>query len=686
MGEKNDQIANKHNVVIIIISTASMGVLLESILQGWEFWMPPLIILGIVICWAIHVRSYLEPKIRENIYMIYSMLLAFYHGGHGNSLFDAVVFSILMMVTATLLKREEYLFPLLIEFFAIIIMQLLWIAGSKEVDLSAYDLLRIAFQALLEICCYRALKAVLKNERTVEDELQSKNDDEETESIGLEDFLVNISHELRTPVNVINGMTSLILKKVRNNDVIAIRDAGVRLSLQIEDIQDYSEIQRGDARLEEDRYELASLLNDIITNYNILSKDESLEFVIDLDPNMPSLLRGDAAKIRKIVDHLLDNAFKFTSEGGVYLKISGIKKAYGMNLLIEVSDTGIGMTDSDIERITRGRYQVNKRRNRSTSGIGLGLSLVFGFTRLMKGFVTIESQKRKGTTVRVSIAQEIIDPSPCMTITEKKFINIAFYFIPNKYKRQEVNEFYKSMGMNFAVGLRINLYAVPSMLELKRLIEKGKISHIFIGIEEYSIDPDYFESIASDEVIVAVSSKYDFARPGNSRVIRIAKPASGFQMLRVLNGDTYVSSLLSDETKPVLDGVRALIVDDEPMNLVVASGLFKEYNMDIDVAHSGAEALTKYMQSFYDVIFMDHMMPEMDGIEAMKQLRRIALDNRRNVCVIALTANAISGAREMFLQEGFDGFISKPINLSAFERVMNRVLKDGTLQKRGGAK
>ena len=119
---------------------------------------------------------------------------------------------------------------------------------------------------------------------------------------------------------------------------------------------------------------------------------------------------------------------------------------------------------------------------------------------------------------------------------------------------------------------------------------------------------------------------------------------------------------------------RALIVDDEPMNLVVASKLLREYGMIVNTAESGKEALEKYKQSKFDVIFMDHMMPEMDGVETMKKIRFMADEMNRHPIMIALTANAVSGAREMFAREGFDGFIAKPIDIKEFERVMKRVL------------
>ena len=134
---------------------------------------------------------------------------------------------------------------------------------------------------------------------------------------------------------------------------------------------------------------------------------------------------------------------------------------------------------------------------------------------------------------------------------------------------------------------------------------------------------------------------------------------------------------------PLFKGVKALIVDDEPMNLVVATSLFREYDMIIETAPSGREAIKKYRDNDYDVIFMDHMMPEMDGVEAMKQIKARASDLDREVIVIALTANAVSGAREMFIREGFDGFIAKPINTADFERTMLKILPSEKISYEG---
>ena len=166
------------------------------------------------------------------------------------------------------------------------------------------------------------------------------------------------------------------------------------------------------------------------------------------------------------------------------------------------------------------------------------------------------------------------------------------------------------------------------------------------------------------------------------------KPLYALPLINIINAGSEYENVRVDEAeeKPVFPGVRALIVDDEVMNLVVASGLFKDYGMVTDVAGSGKEALGKYREKDYDVIFMDHMMPEMDGVEAMKRLRAMGREMGKECAIVALTANAVSGAREMFLSEGFDGFIAKPIEITEYERVMKHVLPPPFVKYRGGGR
>ena len=686
MNDQSIEYAKVHNKVLVVFTVAFVGCIIQSVLQGWEYWVPPLIFLGIIVCWGLNISQFSTPTFRENVYMVVALFVGFYHGIHSSSFFDIVIVSIVLMAAIALTHRKIFLRLLLIEFIILMVMQIAAAIIYDTIRFDANVMIRIVLHMCAELGLYRILSVSIDNSIYDHEKLLLRDEEKETDRNDKENFLVNISHELRTPVNVINGMSTLILKKENRDDVISIRDAGLRLSRQIEDIQDYSEIERGDVKLNIDKYMITSMINDIIVEYNMRRDMKDIEIVIDLDPNIPAMLLGDVNKISKIVRHLMDNAIKFTHKGGVYIKFSGIRKDYGINLNIEVSDTGIGMSTKDIEKVSNGMYQANSKRNRSTGGIGLGLSIVYGFTRKMNGFVTLESQRKVGTTVRVSIAQEIVDPSPCLSVTNNRFINVVFHVASDKYPVTQMREFHRMMASNLAAGLRLNVYSASTLEELKYLVDKGDITHIFMGQEEYEADREYFDELAEEDITVALSVKNDYKTTPGSKVIVMPKPLYGYPAVKILNGETKSLQFVSDENehRPVLDGVRALVVDDEPMNLVVATGLFKEYNMIVDTAQSGREAISKFTRNNYDIVFMDHMMPEMDGVETMKRLRDIAVEQDKIARVVALTANAISGAREMFLREGFDGFISKPININDFERTINKVLPNPASRRQGG--
>ena len=336
------------------------------------------------------------------------------------------------------------------------------------------------------------------------------------------------------------------------------------------------------------------------------------------------------------------------------------------------------MTRKVQESASKGFYQANKKRNRSTGGIGLGLNIVYGFTHAMVGFVKITSAIGKGTKVRVVIPQNVIDPTPCLKVDHSRVGDVLFYVLNEKYKVPAVREFYRDMAMHIARGLKVNLYAASGRDEVEKSLEEMNVTHIFMGVEEYDQMSEYFDDLAGIGIKVVVCAPDGFEVNRNSACIVMPKPLYGFPVVKVLNGLAGSEGVTSedDRAKPVFEGIRALIVDDEPMNLVVATGIFGDYRMITDTADSGREAIQKFYEKDYDVVFMDHMMPEMDGIEAMKRLREIAEDAGKEVRMIALTANAVSGSREMFLNEGFDGFISKPIDIPDFERVMKTVLKD----------
>ncbi|MEE3468173.1 MAG: ATP-binding protein [Eubacterium sp.] len=671
---ENKQRVRLESFVLAVITIGYVGLGIETILLGWEGWMIPVIFIAIVALWVIYIPRKHAAEMRT-LFFVYALIASFFHGVHRTSQFDVVVVTAIMLTVMSLLDRVYMLNVILIEFVAIIMNQVYMNYSDSMTEIDRVLISRIILHTGAVICIYVFCRLTVKNrlehQKNRLREEQEANENKED----MEDFLSNISHELRTPVNVVNGMSRLFLKKEGSDEVDAIYAAGLRLSDQIEAIQDYTEIKREELILEEDKYMSMSLIHDVVTDFHQSNEKKNLELIVDLDPRVPSMMKGDIKKLHKIFKHLLSNAIKFTHKGGIYIKIHANTRDYGVNLIIEVTDTGVGMTRKDIALVSRGMYQANKKRNRSTGGIGIGLPIVYGFVHKMMGFVQIESKRGVGTTVRLSIPQQIIDSAPCLSVREGFSGDIMFFTDPGKYRLPVIREFYKSMAINLATGLGVRLFSAKSQEEAGQLMKKLAVSSIFMGQDEYEANKAFFEDLCEQGYTVAVSAFEGFDPGEGSRVKVMPKPLYGIPIVQILNKeDVFESEYDKQKNKLSLAGLTALVVDDEPMNLVVATGLLRDYKMFSDTAESGMEALRKYEKEDYDVIFMDHMMPEMDGVEAMKRLREMGDHLGRTPVIVALTANALSGAREMFMKEGFDGFIAKPIDIAEFERVMRNVL------------
>ncbi|MCR5451778.1 MAG: response regulator [Lachnospiraceae bacterium] len=677
---------SRDRFVILALSVMTICISVNSYILGWEFWVPPLFVIGIIIMWIMHISQRMGIIHREEFYLSFSMILILFQGVHTGSIFEISLSTVVLLAVFAAFNRVFMINLIIAEYILLIMTQIILSVINNDIEFSVAIISRILFHIIMVLCVFMYCRLGIFKRKDQQEEIRIKSDAIKKSDEDMEDFLSNISHELRTPVNVVNGMTTLLLKKhEKDQELCAIRDAGARLSFQIEDIQDYTEVKRNQLVLENESYMTISLINDVVQSYKLHTQSKDIDLIVDLDPNVPNTMIGDIKKIHKIFRLLIDNALKFSIKGGIYVKITAPVRDYGVNLSIQVTDTGIGMSRKDIASVSKGFYQANKKRNRSTGGVGLGLPMIYGFAHRMGGFVKIESIKGRGTTVNVTIPQKVSDSSSCLDIDREGLSSVLFYVMPEKYSVPELRDFYRSMAINLATGLNIPLYQATNRKELERYIEKIRISHIFMGQEEYQRDSDYIDALADDGVVVGVSAYSDFKLNPNSKAHLVSKPFYAYSAVKLINGDTGNNATDEKEfKKPVFNGVHALVVDDERMNLVVATGLFKQYKMIVDTASSGMEAIEKYQNNRYDIVFMDHMMPGMDGVEAMKRIKGLKLSNGQNPRVVALTANAISGAREMFLKEGFDGFISKPIDISDFERVVKRVLPRDMVSYEGG--
>ncbi len=671
--------------IIVLISLACIGLTAESMLMRWEFWVPPIIILGTIFLWVIYLIDRPEYSVRRVYYLVYAMFSVFFHGIHETSFFDVALVIALVMVAFSFFDQIYMMNLVMLEYFTIMGIQFVLAYNSGIRGYNSLDLSRMFLHLVVVIfvyfCCVKA----------AEDRIESRNVDRQKDEriegydADMEDFLSNISHELRTPVNVVNGMSDLLLKRKVGYEAEAIKNAGIRLAYQIEDIQDYTECKRNKLLLEEEDYISTSLINDVVTSFRLIDNDKKLELIVDIAADVPTVMRGDIKKLHKIFRHLMENAVKFTKTGGIYIRVNTEETDTGVNLCIEMTDTGIGMSRRARQSISNGIFQVNKKRNRSSGGIGLGLFIVYGFAHRMGGFVKIDSEKNIGTTIHVTIPQKIVDSSPCLALNKPADGDVIFHVRSDKYKVPRIRDFYRYMASNLATGIHVSLYSAESVKEIEQLKAKQNIKTIFMGEEEYDNNPDYFDELSKSGIVVAVSANEGFRLNPGSNVLVMPKPLYGYPVIKILNeGNDARNIELSDSgSSLVFENVRALIVDDEPMNLVVAMGLFMDYKMIVDTAGSGREAIDKFGKTNYDVVFMDHMMPEMDGVEAMKHIKEAARQQHKSVAIVALTANTVSGAKEMFFKEGFDGFIGKPINIAEFERVMLHIFPSAGAARKG---
>ncbi|MDR0495277.1 MAG: response regulator, partial [Treponema sp.] len=385
-------------------------------------------------------------------------------------------------------------------------------------------------------------------------------------------FLSRMSHEVRTPMNAILGITEIQLQKeVIPADIQEalgkINNSGDLLLGIINDILDLSKIEAGKLELMPAVYSVSSLINDTVHLNTLLYDAKPVEFKLQVDENIPATLFGDELRIKQILNNLLSNAFKYTDEGDISLSIAAEYQpgeSSRVTLVFCITDTGQGMTAEQQDKLFDEFTRFNQEANRAVEGAGLGMSITRQLIRLMDGEIDVKSEPGEGSVFTVRLPQEIDSP--------------------------------EVLGAEMAKNLE--RFRVGSFSQIKKA----------------------------------------------PQIVREYMPYG-----------------------------RVLVVDDIETNLYVAKGLMAPYGLSIETAASGFEAIEKIKNgAVFDIVFLDHFMPKMDGIETAKNIRELGYAHP----MIALTANALAGQAEMFLEGGFDGFISKPIDIRQLDASLNKLIRD----------
>lgn len=503
------------------------------------------------------------------------------------------------------------------------------------------------------------------------------------------DFLANMSHEIRTPMNAILGMCELILHEedlswIVREECMNIHLAGKTLLGIINDILDISKIESGQMDLVNEAYSPASMLNDIINMTMIRKGDKAVDIMVDCSLNLPSELYGDEMRIRQIIMNFLNNAIKFTQEGGVILTVSARKETYGVNLILSVKDSGIGIKKENLKNVFTSFSQVDTKKNREIEGSGLGLAIAKRLIRQMGGFLQIHSEYGKGTEIRAVIPQRVINEAPLAHLDSSRRIRAVFYINVNKFRHPFVREGYRKVIQNIGDEFNINYRLCTYEEELKEALREIKgVTHIFTEREEYLANKEFFMEKAERIQIIVIQDRVNHIKV-EGRVHSMYRPLYSLLVGAALNGGQMNLNAADGggrKQQLIAPDAKILIVDDNGMNLKVATGLLKPYKMQLFTAESGYQAIEMVKENTYDLILMDHMMPGMDGVETVHKIRALPGDYFQNIPIIALTANAVNGAREMFLRESFQDFASKPIEIKTLERVLKKWLPKSKQKK-----
>lgn len=377
------------------------------------------------------------------------------------------------------------------------------------------------------------------------------------------DFLANMSHEIRTPLNVVLGMNEMICRESTESAVQKyahkIEASGNILLSLINDVLDFSKIEAGNMQLVPVKYQLSSVISDIVLLVTERMRGKDLKLELKIDSKLPCALYGDEVRIKQIMLNLLNNAVKYTEKGKIIFTVAGERGQDGKFLMyVSVRDTGIGIRAEDIDKLTRAFQRVDEQRNSNVEGTGLGLSITKTFLNMMGSTLEVQSEYGKGSDFFFRVEQEIMDERP--------------------------------------IG-KINPYELHSE---------------------------------------AAAAAITFTAPE----------------------------------------AEILVVDDNRMNLDVFRALLKKTRVRVMTATSGKECLRQVQKQEFDIIFLDHMMPEMDGVETLKQLKALEDNLSKDTPVIALTANAVAGAKEEYIAQGFADYLSKPVQGSTLEKMVRAYLPE----------